>query len=538
MLYKNCRILIGTLLILNIYKNTNAQTSIEGNVLDSQNAPIPHAIVEFIRASNQSMYSDTSDDNGRYYITIPSENSDVGNTSSLPKRLTLNQNYPNPFNPSTVITYYLPTSGQVKLEVYNILGKKVRTLIDAYQNSGTQQTYWDGTDDNGRGISAGIYIYIIKSNNAHQIKKMVLLDGQYYSTLLQSQTKTKSLNKIDGELFTIQVRLDSLVLLDVQAIFPLNGTTINYDLIIKTTQQIHEISKPSPVVCEDSLAIGDTLHCFFPDMLCNLGHTLEFLCNFGDSTTSAWSIDSTQHVYSDTGQYEIRIQAHCVEDTNIISEWSDAKMCHVYAALPEHTVSRPYTPQGPDEGNADEKLIYSGYGAQCSHGHQVQYQFDWGDGSDLTEWGSTRHHMYHSGKRRQNFKIKIRARCIINHDIISEWNDKSITIYHEVSAPPKPVGPSTGVVGQPYIFTFFKSTCPIGHEQELCRYRVDREAELGYTDFYINFPPGSNSVEATIIFNRSGRYWIHSIAYCVGYENDEDFNLVSLDKFIKINDAE
>ena len=73
----------------------------------------------------------------------------------LPEQFHLGQNYPNPFNPSTVIPYQLPVSTRVRLEVFNLLGQQVVTLVDEELPAGSHSVRWDGTDSAGRGVGAG-----------------------------------------------------------------------------------------------------------------------------------------------------------------------------------------------------------------------------------------------------------------------------------------------------------------------------------------------------------------------------------------------
>lgn len=93
-----------------------------------------------------------------------------GNETSLPTTLFLHQNYPNPFNPMTVISYSLPEAAHVSLDVYNILGQKVATLVNARQEAGNHSVQW-----NGEHCSSGIYFYRISTDQAVETKKMLLL---------------------------------------------------------------------------------------------------------------------------------------------------------------------------------------------------------------------------------------------------------------------------------------------------------------------------------------------------------------------------
>jgi Secretion system C-terminal sorting domain len=93
--------------------------------------------------------------------------------STLPTKLTLHQNHPNPFNPITRIDFDLPESDYVKLEVYNILGRKVTTLIDDYLDAGNYKVEWNTAQHHN--IASGIYFYTIQAGNFVESKKMILL---------------------------------------------------------------------------------------------------------------------------------------------------------------------------------------------------------------------------------------------------------------------------------------------------------------------------------------------------------------------------
>ena len=84
-------------------------------------------------------------------------------------------NYPNPFNPETVINYNLANDNNISIEVFNIRGQKVKTLIDAYQKSGSHSIVWNGKDDNGRQVGSGMYFYKMRSGSYTSTRKMILM---------------------------------------------------------------------------------------------------------------------------------------------------------------------------------------------------------------------------------------------------------------------------------------------------------------------------------------------------------------------------
>jgi hypothetical protein len=92
-----------------------------------------------------------------------------------PDRFALSQNYPNPFNPTTFIDFSLPLSARVRVEVFNMLGQSVRTLLDSERHAGIHTVEWDGTNDHGTPVASGVYIYRINADEMHSSKKMVLV---------------------------------------------------------------------------------------------------------------------------------------------------------------------------------------------------------------------------------------------------------------------------------------------------------------------------------------------------------------------------
>ena len=92
-----------------------------------------------------------------------------------PVEFELSTNYPNPFNPTTIIEYNLATRSGVLLDVLNILGEPVKTLIDEVQSPGQHSVSWDGRDDSGAPVSSGIYFYRLRVGHQTATKKMILL---------------------------------------------------------------------------------------------------------------------------------------------------------------------------------------------------------------------------------------------------------------------------------------------------------------------------------------------------------------------------
>jgi hypothetical protein len=101
---------------------------------------------------------------------------DVGSTpETLPKEFRLYQNYPNPFNPETVISFQLSTVGHVDLTVFDLLGRKVATLVNEEKEPGAFHVRWDGKDENRHDVRSGLYFYRLTTPVITQTKKMLLV---------------------------------------------------------------------------------------------------------------------------------------------------------------------------------------------------------------------------------------------------------------------------------------------------------------------------------------------------------------------------
>ena len=100
---------------------------------------------------------------------------DRDRNAELPHRFSINPAYPNPFNPITTLRYYLPENIRVNIIIYDMLGRQVKTLINQTQDAGFKSIIWNATNDYGKPVSAGIYLYQIQAGEYISTKKMVLL---------------------------------------------------------------------------------------------------------------------------------------------------------------------------------------------------------------------------------------------------------------------------------------------------------------------------------------------------------------------------
>lgn len=99
----------------------------------------------------------------------------IDDLNTTPKSFNLKQNFPNPFNPATSIDYELADNSTTKLQIFNVLGQPIRTLVESFQNAGSYSVLWDGKDSSGQQVPSGIYFYQLKTNVYSRIMKMALL---------------------------------------------------------------------------------------------------------------------------------------------------------------------------------------------------------------------------------------------------------------------------------------------------------------------------------------------------------------------------
>jgi len=141
-------------------------------VHDSSTSSINYTTFRIIASMNEGVWF-SNPDSGYSINNI----SLLGNNENrnIPKTFSLNQNYPNPFNPVTTLRYDLPENGPVNITIYDMLGRQVKTLINQTQDAGYKSLIWDATNDYGKPVSAGIYLYQIQAGEYISTKKMVLL---------------------------------------------------------------------------------------------------------------------------------------------------------------------------------------------------------------------------------------------------------------------------------------------------------------------------------------------------------------------------
>ncbi|MCH7774457.1 MAG: T9SS type A sorting domain-containing protein, partial [Bacteroidetes bacterium] len=98
-----------------------------------------------------------------------------GPLAQVPSGYSLGQNYPNPFNPSTTIAYDVPAASNVSINIYDMLGRNVITLVNEQKNAGSYTVEWNGKNSSGIQVTSGIYFYRLEAGQSAITKKMLLL---------------------------------------------------------------------------------------------------------------------------------------------------------------------------------------------------------------------------------------------------------------------------------------------------------------------------------------------------------------------------
>jgi len=114
--------------------------------------------------------------NGEIDMGVYQRDSNADFDETIPQVYTaLIGNYPNPFNPETTISFQMALEGKVQIDIFNIKGQKIKTIINQYISKGSHKVVWNGVDDTGRGVSSGVYFYQMQTDNCVVAKKMLLM---------------------------------------------------------------------------------------------------------------------------------------------------------------------------------------------------------------------------------------------------------------------------------------------------------------------------------------------------------------------------
>ena len=148
---------------------------VKGNIA-TRTAAVRYASVTFVNTSDTTKrLSALTDTLGNFQLNLTITS--VRPSNSLPTSFELEQNYPNPFSSSTAIPYQLSKQSNVKVEIYDVLGREVRSFNVGVQTAGAYGVVWDGKNALGRVVTPGVYFYRMQAEGKALVKKMVFGAG-------------------------------------------------------------------------------------------------------------------------------------------------------------------------------------------------------------------------------------------------------------------------------------------------------------------------------------------------------------------------
>jgi glucuronoarabinoxylan endo-1,4-beta-xylanase len=153
-----------------------AQTVVVGGTVSTSATTVRNASVTFEDKDNPTnVFSAETDSVGQYQVTI--NLTSVASSTPLPTKFELEQNYPNPFSTSTAIPYQLKSQADIKVTIYDILGRVVWEAAAAAQTTGAHSIFWDGRNARGQKVAPGVYFYSLRAGSESRVRKMVLNGG-------------------------------------------------------------------------------------------------------------------------------------------------------------------------------------------------------------------------------------------------------------------------------------------------------------------------------------------------------------------------
>ncbi len=234
-------------------KATPIMDQVSGRVLHFGGTPVVDAQVSLFDLTNlrQGPVAQATTD-GAGYFTLSLAG--LQNQAVFPDGIGLGQNYPNPFNPATIIPYQLAEASHVRIEVFNVLGQLVATLVDAEQAAGSHIVRWDARDASGRGVAAGVYLYRFTVGDITQVRRMVLLDGKKTPAPIGGRQVEAVSGMVDGlpnPIYGLVISGQNMVS-HVVSDFQLSDSFIPVDIVIDGV----ESEKSTKVVAQSGI-LGD-----------------------------------------------------------------------------------------------------------------------------------------------------------------------------------------------------------------------------------------------------------------------------------------
>lgn len=114
-------------------------------------------------------------DMGAYEFAVVSTGVGDDVPGPLPDRTALHSPYPNPFNPRATVSFSLSQPGRTSIDIYDVRGRRVKTLIDQDMAAGSHEVVWSGRDQQGRGVASGVYLVLFRSGGVQEVRRVTLI---------------------------------------------------------------------------------------------------------------------------------------------------------------------------------------------------------------------------------------------------------------------------------------------------------------------------------------------------------------------------
>lgn len=242
----------------------------------------------------------------------------------------------------------------------------------------------------------------------------------------------------------------------------------------------------------------------------SLGHDVEVMYDWGDGTQTGWMIpgSSVSKTWTTAGSYPFTRQVRCIAHPDVVSEWSDP--IYINPRDPE-TISTPPAPTGPAVGNRYQTLYFTATGATSSWHNDtwIEYRFDFGDGSALTDWSQTDTVQSHYFTALGSYDVKVQARdAYSGHGLIeSAWSDPlTVSIVEKVTILQYgPKGQRYGAINEEYTWEIYQpASSDVGH--------ATFEYQFDFGDGSIS--PWSSSTTANHTYASAGTFDVYYQARC------------------------
>ncbi len=161
----------GSYGFLHVYRDDPTTTEDEGAVENDEISFTIFSAVAYVGGPDNNTWTSNGDS---WEVDLQSSLG-LDNEHQLPSEYVLQRNFPNPFNPTTVIRYEIPEQSRVVMTILDILGRRIATLDNSIQDAGYKSVVWDGSNELGKQVASGVYLYRIEAGEFTQTRKMILM---------------------------------------------------------------------------------------------------------------------------------------------------------------------------------------------------------------------------------------------------------------------------------------------------------------------------------------------------------------------------